>query len=103
LAPQFTQNFISGTVSPHFGHCTRLSGYKARPQYPQNLKSSAFFPPQLKQTITILEVLLVEDIALNIYGTRKSPKPKPKPAETASPTSIAVLFAQINSLRHHPK
>jgi hypothetical protein len=103
LAPQFTQNFISGTITPHFGHCARRGGYKARPQCPQNLKSSVFFPPQLKQTITVLVVLPVEDIALNMYGTRKRPKPKPKLAETAFPTSIAALFAQINSLRHHPK
>lgn len=103
LAPQFSQNFMSGTFVPHFGQRTCGGGYKERPQYPQNLKSSAFLPPQLRQTITFLIILSVKLIFRNIYGTRNNPNPKPKPAETASPTLKAASCPQITGLRHRPK
>jgi len=63
LVPQLSQNFRLGTVEVHFGHRTRDGGYKERPQCPQNLKSSAFLPLQLKQTITVLTILLDGAIA----------------------------------------
>ena len=66
LVPQFPQNFIAVTVLPHLGHWIRGGGYKARPQCPQNLKSSAFLPPQLRQTITVRAILLLGAIAWNM-------------------------------------
>jgi len=63
LMPQLPQNFMMVTVAPHFGHWTLGDGYKALPQHPQNLKFSAFLPPQLKQTTTVLATLLGEAIA----------------------------------------
>jgi hypothetical protein len=83
---------FEGITALHFWHWIGGGGYRAWPHCPQNLFSSGFLLPHLRQIITCLIIFSGGFMVWNMYCAIPSPMARPIPAEKALPTLYLLIF-----------